>query len=299
MDKNKVVGVDIGGSHITTGLVDIDTNVLDEASLVRREVDSSGSAAAIIEEWKTAIEAIPGYSVQHLKIGIAMPGPFDYPNGISLIEQQGKYTSLYGLEVKKMLAEALGCDETSIHFENDAACFLQGEVASGAARSFDHAIGLTLGTGLGSSRYHGHFAEDAALWCSPFQGSIVEEFVSTRWFVEAYQKKTGKAITEVRELTLKEENKAYAADIFEEFGENLARFLIDFIQKESPEVIVLGGNITKAEELFLPKVKEELEHAGLSTPIRITELGEQAALIGAACSWKVQKENGSAGSNGQ
>ncbi|AWW29197.1 ROK family protein [Echinicola strongylocentroti] len=291
MNKRNVVGVDIGGSHITAGLVDLDTNVLDEASLVRREVDSSGSAVSIIDEWKRAIEAIPGYSLQHLKVGIAMPGPFDYPNGISLIEQQGKYTSLYGLEVKKVLAEALGCDSESIHFENDAACFLQGEVASGAARSFDHAIGLTLGTGLGSSRYHGEFAEDAALWCSPFQGSIVEDYVSTRWFVEAYRKQTGKAIAEVRELTLEEENKAYAAGIFREFGENLARFLIGFIKKESPQVIVLGGNISKAEALFLPVVKEKLDRAGLATPIRITELGEQAALIGAACSWKVQKED--------
>ncbi|WP_200979476.1 ROK family protein [Echinicola sp. 20G] len=286
MNIEKVIGVDIGGSHITAGLVDLRSNVLDKDSLVRRKVNSSGPSAAIIDEWKEGIASVTHGTGANIKIGIAMPGPFDYPKGISWIKEQGKYDSLYGLPVKELLAKALAMDLADIHFENDAACFLQGEVAAGAAKAAGRAIGLTLGTGLGSSRYHGVFAEDAALWCSPFQESIVEEYVSTRWFVNTYYKKTGKHIKEVRELTSKEENKEVAKEIFKEFGENLALFLKKFIQKEHPEVIVLGGNITKAEALFVPVIQQELASSGLNTPIKITELGEQAALIGAACSWQ-------------
>ncbi|GAB3645765.1 hypothetical protein GCM10028791_04470 [Echinicola sediminis] len=290
MSKTKVLGVDIGGSHITAGWVDMKTNRLDESSLIRRKVDSAANANTIIEAWKEAIKSVPGFDEVIPKIGIAMPGPFDYERGVSLIKEQGKYASLYKLSVKELLAESLGISPENIHFENDAACFLQGEVEAGAARSAKCAIGLTLGTGLGSSKYQGGFAQDAALWCSPFKGSIVEEFVSTRWFVELYHKKTGKAIKEVRELTQNPQNEVVSKEIFKEFGNNLAMFLKEFIQKVHPEVIVLGGNITKAKDLFLPGIIDQLASSGLETPIRITELGEQAALIGAACSWKRNKE---------
>jgi len=266
------------------------TNQLDESSLIRRKVDSAANASTIIEAWKDAIKSVPGFESVEPKIGIAMPGPFDYSKGISLIKEQGKYASIYKLCVKDLLAKALGISPENIHFENDAACFLQGEVEAGAARSAESAIGLTLGTGLGSSKYQGGFAEDAALWCSPFKASIVEEYVSTRWFVNSYLEKTGENIKEVRELTQNLQNEVVAKEIFREFGNNLALFLKEFIKKVQPEVIVLGGNISKAKDLFLRNVVNELASYGLSTPIKITELGEQAALIGAACSWKNNKK---------
>ncbi|UCS93088.1 ROK family protein [Echinicola marina] len=290
MSSNKVIGIDIGGSHITAGMVNMKDYRLDESTVVRKAVHSQGDAMTIIQQWKDAISSVPGYDATDVKIGIAMPGPFNYPEGISFIKDQGKYQSLYELHVKEMLADALGIQVDQIHFENDAACFLQGEVASGAARSVKSAIGLTLGTGLGSSRYHGDFAQDAALWCSPFRGVIVEDYVSTRWFVKAYKERTGRSISEVRELTQNPENQGVAREIFREFGENLAEFLKIFIEKEQPEVIVIGGNITKAGELFIPVVQEELAKSNLSTPIRISELGESAALIGAASSWNQHQE---------
>ncbi len=60
-----------------------------------------------------------------------MPGPFDYEKGISFIKDQNKYESLYGLNVKEMMAERLGVSTDHIRLMNDAGCFLQGEVMGG------------------------------------------------------------------------------------------------------------------------------------------------------------------------
>ena len=68
------------------------------------------------------------------KIGIAMPGPFDYENGICYIKGLDKYESLFNLNVKEMLAQQLNIERSDIYMMNDASCFLKGEVFGGVAK---------------------------------------------------------------------------------------------------------------------------------------------------------------------
>ncbi len=285
MDDNKVIGVDIGGSHITAGLVNLATHSLEEKNIVRKKVDSRGEKGEILDTWTACIRKVLEKSGEAHRIGIAMPGPFDYEGGISWIIDQEKFKTLYGVNVKLLLAKSLGISEELIRFENDAACFLQGEVCCGAGVGVNKAIGLTLGTGLGSSCYSGGFAKDAALWSSPFRGQILEDFVSTRWFIKTYKEITGKSIHGVKELAEDDENREVVREIFHQFGQNLGGFLEKFIEKEQPEIIILGGNISRAAPLFLPFLQQKLDKKGISVPIKISQLGEKAALMGAAHRW--------------
>jgi glucokinase len=50
------------------------------------------------------------------RIGIAMPGPFDYLTGICLMKNVNKYESLYGLNIKQELSDRLGIDVQNIVF---------------------------------------------------------------------------------------------------------------------------------------------------------------------------------------
>jgi glucokinase len=212
-----------------------------------------------------------------------MPGPFDYEKGISLIKDQNKYNSLYQLNIKEMLADVIGLKGTDLMFINDAACFLKGELFSGAACGASRAIGLTLGTGLGSAKSINGEVEDANLWCSPFLDGIAEEYLSTKWFIKRYFTLTGKSVKDVRELT-GIDSQAIKEQIFNEFGRNLALFLNSFIEQEQPEVIILGGNITNAYDLFSAELNKNLHH--FSDSVRQTAIGEDACLIGAASSWQ-------------
>ncbi|WP_212005426.1 ROK family protein [Chitinophaga sp. HK235] len=280
------LGIDIGGSHITAALVNLETRTIDTHSWNRTRVNSQGTATEIIDAWAAVInEAFRDIQPESRHIGIGMPGPFDYQAGISMMKDQHKYDALYNLNVKNMLAAKLQLDPSTIRFINDAGCFLQGEVFSGAARNYQHVIGLTLGTGLGSATYHGGQAQDADRWCSPFLDGMAEDYLSTRWFVKRYQELSGTAVKDVKELITYIDSDSRVQQVFDEFAHNLATFLIDFIKAESPEAIVIGGNIAQASQLFFPAVIQELEKAHYHTPLLVAALGEKAAIIGAASIW--------------
>ena len=215
-----------------------------------------------------------------------MPGPFDYANGISLMQQQDKYDALYLLSIREILAGRIKTSPSNIYFVNDAESFLKGEVFCGAAKGAAKAIGLTLGTGLGSATYQSGTVSDADLWRSPFKESIAEEYLSTRWFIKRFAELSGDTIKDVKALVDLNGLGDIKQQLFTEFGHNLALFLNSSMASIQPEIVVLGGNISNAYELF----KNQL-HAGLSSSfsaaaVQKTVLGEDACLIGAASACK-------------
>lgn len=270
-----VLGADIGGSHITAAVVDMDSRCIITNSYRRSRVDSKSSAENIIYQWVATIqEAIYASGRDVRDIGIAMPGPFNYAEGISYIKGQDKYDALYGLNIKKLLRIALFSPFT-IRFENDAACFLKGEMFAGVAKSVSNAIGITLGTGLGAAVAIDGNVTDAELWNSPFKEGIAEDYLSTRWFIKRYHELTGQHIENVKQLCL-EENQKFAKEIFNEFGENLSLFLDNQINDFCLEIIVIGGNITQAFDQFSHHLKS------LTVVANRAIMGEEAALLGAA-----------------
>ena len=140
-----VVGVDVGGSHITAALVDLSSRVVLQDTWTRKSVNSHGEVAEIITSWGSAIKEAARYNdVKVGKVGIGMPGPVDYQTGTCFIKGQDKYEALYGLNLKDLLANALDLASADIRLMNDAACFLQGEAFGGAGKDFSRVVGLTL-----------------------------------------------------------------------------------------------------------------------------------------------------------
>lgn len=284
-----VLGADIGGSHITAALIDMEYRTVVEESVTRNAVDSSTSSGAIIATWSDTIEkACKKVNIKLEKVGLAMPGPFDYQNGISYITGTGKYEAFYGLNVKEMLAMQLGISTNAIRMRNDAASFLAGETFSGVAKQYSKVIGITLGTGLGSAVFEGTEVRDANLWCAPYEDSIAEDYISTRWFLKRYYQLTGLNILNVKDLAALYAESATVKQIFEEFALNLANFLENFQHKTKAEAIVIGGNIAKAAKYFLPALSRQLKKLELNQPVFISEMTEIAALAGAASCWKTQ-----------
>lgn len=282
MKSNYACGVDIGGSHVTAAIIEIASNTIVKDSVNRSWIDASKSAGDIVQDWTVIIKkALAAVNEQRVNIGIAMPGPFDYEDGISYIKGQHKYEALYNVNVKELLAKTLKQPADTITFANDAACFLQGEVAGGIAKGMENVAGLTLGTGLGSALFNNRIAEDADLWHSPFLNGIAEDYLSTRWFVSRYNELSGKVINDVKELTDIYPFDKHAQIVFDEFGENLGAFIKKIIKGEDIEMVVMGGNIARALDLFRNGMNISL--AGLS-PVPVIQssvLGEHAALLGA------------------
>ncbi|MGF1924611.1 MAG: ROK family protein [Bacteroidia bacterium] len=287
-----VLGVDIGGSHITAALVDVNSRTLIESSIHRKIIDSQEAANTILDAWcEVILAAYTGYESLTKNIGIAMPGPFDYDNGICLIKEQDKFQSLYLLNIKHELAERLAISETCIFFINDAAGFLQGEVFAGSARGADHVLGFTLGTGLGSSICINGNAIDAELWNAPFLNGIAEDYFSTRWFVKRYFQLSGITLDGVKDLATYVNSDPHARQVFKEFGDNFAQFMMPLIKKHHAEMVIIGGNIAQAFNVFSTNLIDVLEHNQFKTKLKISKLKEHAALIGAASCCKMSYQN--------
>lgn len=284
-----LIGVDIGGSHITAAYIDSLSAQVIPTSLKRVRVASAGAAEQIFISWVEAlaplVEEIP---IDMLKIGIAMPGPFDYENGIALFKGVKKYDSLYGIDVGKVLSERLNVPRTTIVFLNDAVAFLQGELTTGAAADVNRAIGITLGTGLGSASNCKGKVVDVNRAALPFLDQHAEEYMSSRWFQGRYKALTGQEIKNVEEL-LHLAEPALKNKIFDEFATNLAHFINDFIADEDPEVLVIGGNIARTWEHFMPQLQAQIINKKVM--IRQTKMWEDAALVGAVSIWTEKIEN--------
>ncbi|WP_343523265.1 ROK family protein [Pedobacter sp.] len=283
MEKPVALGVDIGGSHITAALVDLETRTLVKDSIKRSPVDSQESKEVILSAWCDIInKAFKNIKNGARNVGIAMPGPFNYNEGISLIKEQDKFKALYQINVKEELSKRLDIPADQIHFINDAAGFLQGEVFAGAAKGNTNVLGLTLGTGLGSSLCLNYKAFDADLWNSEFLDGIAEDYLATRWFVKRFNQLSGKVVAGVKELVEMVETNHHATMVFMEFGNNLAHFLIPIIRQHKIDTVIIGGNIAQSFNAFAPELIATLKGNDIETEIKISELKEHAALIGAA-----------------
>lgn len=277
------IGVDIGGSHITAAHVDCKSHKVIDETMTRLRVASMDTAEVIFNSWVDALSPLVIKQGDHYtRIGIAMPGPFDYEHGISLMKNQQKYDSLYGLNVREVLSERLGIPGDHIIFINDAEAFLRGELASGAASDFEKAIGVTLGTGLGSTSSSSGEVVDVNRAFVPFHDSIAEEYISTRWFLKRYRELSGQEVKNVEEL-LVAADAGIRMQLFDEFAANLALFLNDFIADEKPQVLVIGGNIAKTWDNFIIALRDKI--VDKTVVIKQTEMWEDAALVGAACTW--------------
>ena len=278
-NQELILSCDIGGTHITSAIVDKTTWTILEDTITRNHVNSQADAKSILQCWtgnmKSCLSKIPDAVTA---IGIAAPGPFDYEKGIALMKGQAKYDSLYQMEVSEPIKELIGQPDYPIRYINDAAAFLQGEVFGCGLDQEECILGITLGTGLGSAVWQkGEKAYDADLWDTPYQESIFEEYLVTRFFVKRFAALTGIEEAGLREILEKHVERPETALLLEEYRDQLLDFLYFFSQKYTCNRFVIGGNITKAWDLIFPD-KSMLK----PYQIEIGKFQEHAAIIGAA-----------------
>jgi len=293
MREKYAIGTDIGGSHISTVLVDVENRTIIKESLAKQKVDNKASAEEILKNWSMAIQT----TLQHLGdkellgIGFAMPGPFDYVNGVSFIKNVDKYENLYGINVSNELKKILGLSEKMpFRYLNDALSFAVGESWIGKAASFHNVVAITLGTGFGSAFLTKgvpviegeRVPQMGCVYHIPYGNSIADDYFSTRWFIKAWQERSGETCKGVKEIADKANVDEAAKKLFEDFGTNIGNFMVPFLKKFDAHCLVIGGNITGAWPLFGPFFEKRLQAQQLSIKVLISGLGESAAMAGSA-----------------
>jgi glucokinase len=281
-----VLVYDVGGSHISAAVCRRQGYGL--GTVVRANLPEEQTSDAFIEVLHSlGLKAMEGNAVEGAEF--AMPGPFDYEKGISWMKHKMPY--LYGVNVSEALAGRFGWKPQQVRFLNDAAAYLLGEVGAGAAQGVKRVACFTLGTGVGSG-----FAVDGRMvtegrgvppggeiWNVPYEGGIVEDRISTRALKQAYAARKGqeREVASIAHYAIGGDPDAVA--VFREFGKTLGIAIKKLLADFSPDVVVLGGGISRSAPLFLDAVTAELKDTQIE--VRVAMLGDNAPLAGAGVAW--------------
>ena len=192
---------------------------------------------------------------------------------------------LNGVNIVVLAQDALGYP-TKI--ENDARCFVLAETRFGAARGARHVVGITLGTGIGGGvivdgkLHRGATANAGEIWSIPLRDKWLEHFVSTAGLVQGYNDAGGEVVgvdaASIADLARAGDDAAHTA--FHSYGADVAMLCETIRALLDPEVVVIGGSIAQARDVFGEELLRRVAERG--PRIAWAKLGTAAGVIGAA-----------------
>jgi glucokinase len=296
MEKKYAIGMDVGGTHITSAVIDVINMKVLTSSIHKESFDSNLPVNQVMDFWEKSIRlSLENSEIKKINgITVCIPGPFDYENGISMIKGQAKYENFYGLNVSDLIRERLRLPaDFNVFFENDATCFGKGEVYKHKENLSKKVMAVTIGTGLGScfidkgaSISSGDFVPmDGEIWNLPFKNGMAEDYVSLRGLLSKYYNLSKIQLEngiQLYNLAIEGDEKALKA--FKELGEDLAEIVIPWFKKFSVEHFIIGGKIANSNSFFLPAFHKKIKESNCEASIQISADNENAALLGAASS---------------
>lgn len=285
--------LEVGGTHVVAARVVLTDEPRIEAREHRR-LDAAGSREhllAAFAETARRLDAPPDRVW-----GVAVPGPFDYVRGVGHYRGVGKFDSLDGVDVGAALRARLRLSAGQLRFVNDADAFLLGEYVAGAATGRATAVGLTLGTGVGSA-----FLRDGKLVTSGPQvpprgrahllrhrGKGLEDWFSRRAIRAAFERARGgtEAVPDVSDITvLARRGDRTATAVLDEATYALANCLAPWLERFDAEVVVIGGSMSRSWDVLEPGFRGGLAASAAdltSVPLLLSQRPDDAALVGAA-----------------
>jgi glucokinase len=279
----QAVVLDIGGSHVTSAVVDLGKRVIVPSSLQRLPLNPDAPADELLTIWADALQNKHSINVKH--IGIGMPGPFEYETGICRL--QHKFAALYGMNIGKELQQRLNT-AVPIYFGNDASLFALGEWWAGAVQGHERVIGVTLGTGLGGGFVAGGqilysglgVPPDGGIWNLPYLEGIAEDYVSGPSLIKNYTAKTAKTLTPLEMAQEARRDNLAAKETYLELGRHLGNILNPWTQRFKATCIVVGGNIARSWDLFASSFETSLALPQVN--LAASQLFDEANLLGSA-----------------
>ncbi len=298
------IGIDIGGSHIASGIVDNKGVLIDKVArdISSANIKSEKQAQKIIiniidEEIEELIEK-SGFNKKDISvIGLAVPGS---PSKTAIVNTVNLHIKKF--EIAKILKEKYG---TEVKLKNDGKCAGFAEKKFGALKKYDDCVFLCIGTGVGSAVFlggkllqpkahpgfeFGHMIINKnGNQCNCGNKGCFETYASMKRFKKLAIKKLGlKSDIESEELQRYlrnniDDNKV--VQLIDEYIDNLSIGLSNIINIFEPEAICFGGSFSYYEDIFLPRLKESLKKYVFNKDSKYdlicAELKNDAGIIGA------------------
>lgn len=308
------IGIDLGGTNIAAGIVNEEGKILYKDSTPTGQ----GGSASIVKKIERLVRHMldqAGFSIENIEmIGVGVPGTANQETG--LVE----YANNLGMEDEPFLEYLQKAfPETKLVFENDANAAAYAEFRFGAGKGVKSMIMVTLGTGIGggiilngkmfeginyAAGEFGHFTiKYDGLLCNCGRRGCFERYASASALVEQTKAEMEKHPESLLwELCDHDEEKIEgkllfqavrkqdptAKAVLDTFTGYLATGMIDLVNIFQPEIICIGGGISKAGPLLIDPIREKMKVESYTRmskrrpKIVTADLGNDAGIIGAA-----------------
>jgi len=320
----RVVGIDIGGTAIKLGAVELGVDAAGDEPRIVHSTSYEGHTIDPLPERIDrmtrairAVETAAGWDAADA-VGVGIAGLVDQELGGPAASPN--LESWTGWPLRRELARATG---QRVRVENDATAFALAEWLWGEGRGADDALFLTLGTGIGGGLVSGgrilrgsrgfagepgHMTLDpGGARCACGNQGCAETVVGRDAVIRRAREHPGFAadplLGDKGDLTPRDLHEAatrgsvVARDVWRETGEALGRLLVSLVNLLDPERIVVGGGLAQAGELLLEPAGELLAKrsmVGRRTRPRLVpaRFGTEAGLLGAAGLWAEGETDG-------
>jgi glucokinase len=299
-------GVDVGGTTVKIGFFETDGKLIDKWEI---KTNTNDNGSEILPDIAKAIDnklAQEGISKNDIEgVGIGVPGPVRSDGVVNICVNLG-----WGvLNVAEELGSLTGL---RVKVGNDANVAALGEMWQGGAKGSKDVIMVTLGTGVGGgiivdgqvvAGFNGAGGEIGHITvnneeiepCNCGQYGCLEQYASATGIVRMAKRKLAKTSDATRlrdypELTAKDifdEAKAgdeVAIRLVDELGNILGSALSNMACVVNPEIIVIGGGVSKAGQILIDTIQkhyvETSFHACRNTRFELASLGNDAGMYG-------------------
>ena len=275
MKLKKYIGIDLGGTNVRAGVIFNDQII----SLKSSAINSTGSTQEVLRQIFDVIEGLDMDSVAG--IGIGVPSVVDIDKGIVYDVQN--IPSWKEVPIKKILEERYNIP-TKVN--NDANCFALAEKHFG--KGVDHAslIGLIMGTGLAvgiiinGQIYEGSNCGAGEFGMIKYLDHHYEYYCSGQYFDHTY----GISGEELYKSALAGNHQSL--EIFRSYGIHLGHAIQTIMYAYDPQLIVMGGSVSKAFQFYQESLNEVLASFAYQKSIdrlkiRVSEI-ENPGVLGAA-----------------
>lgn len=294
------IGIDLGGSKTEAIALADDGREL----LRRRMATPRHDYAATLQ---TIAELVQGFEAElgeQGSVGVGIPGAISPASGLV---KNANSTWLNDRPLDRDLEQLLG---RPIRLSNDANCFAVSEAVDGAAAGAEVVFGVIIGTGTGGgvvvhgkpltgpNAIAGEWGHNPLPWpraeelpgedCYCGKQGCIETWLSGPGFAAAYLRMGGENLTAEEIVVRAEQGEALAETALQVYEDRMARALASVINVLDPEVIVLGGGMSKITRLYnnVPQLWGEYVFSDrVDTRLLPPKHGDASGVRGAAWLW--------------
>jgi glucokinase len=267
--------MDVGGKGLKAtyeynGAIDYDFLQQPSLATESKEVIIHNFCQLVYQVWKKANQKFDIAKADC--ISMAFPGPFDYQQGICKIQGLSKYDRIFNVVIPDAMKQSF--KDLDFQFAFDAGFKFLHDVeayALGVCRSYklvqNRALYLCIGTGAGSAySVNGSIvkkgegvAENGWFYNYAFKEATIDDYISVRGIMGLAKKHLGKEVNPLELSELAENGNSQAIAAYDEFGNNLCTAMKNVIEKFQADTIVIGGNISKSNSLFIDELRQYVE----------------------------------------